>query len=324
MSITGYLLKKFIGGFEPGRANDGNHDIAQVHRVRAKVAFLEAWVSIIGNVLLAAFKITFGILLNSISLMADAVHTASDVITSIIVLVGFKAAEVPADKEHPYGHGRIEPIATLIIAVLLAIVGIEFMVSSVGRLLKGALVEGSLTIAAILLVTAVFKEWMARFSVGLGRMIQAPALIADAWHHRTDAIATAMVAIAMIGSLVGYHQIDAFLGIAVSLLIIYTGYGLGRSAVSTLIGEAPPQEFIDEVSKIAKSVKGVKSLHKVSVHDYGAGRRIVSLHIQVDESMSVAKSHEIANKVEELIANDLAASATVHVEPPVESISGAV
>ncbi|HHY46734.1 MAG TPA: cation transporter [Firmicutes bacterium] len=356
MSLTDFLVRKFLGldrASQPARQAGGPADVpghpagepaAEPCRPdaepghspgepdiaitdfggRAKVAFLEAWVSIIGNIGLSVLKFALGLALNSIALTADAVHTASDVITSVIVLVGFRAAQVPADEEHPYGHGRIEPIATLIIAILLVVVGFEFLTSSIGRVVHGALVQGSVSIAAILAATAVFKEWMARFSVALGKMIQAPALIADAWHHRTDAIATVMVAVAMVGTALGYHEIDAILGIGVSLLIMYTGYSLGRSSASTLIGERPSQSFVDEVSRLAGSVKGVKSLHKVTVHDYGVGRKVLSLHIQVDESLSVSKSHEIAHKVEQEIARNLHASVTVHVEPAPGSTSGSL
>jgi len=180
--------------------------------MRRKYAYLEAWVSIIGNFGLAAVKMFFGSMLNSISLLADAAHTASDVLTSIVVLVGFKFSSSPADEKHPHGHGRVEFLATLLIAAMLMIVGVEFGRTSYGRYMANTAVKGSYAVALVMVAGAIIKEWMSQFSIELGMRTNASALIADAWHHRTDGIASILVAVAIMASQYGYYKIDAVFG----------------------------------------------------------------------------------------------------------------
>lgn len=282
--------------------------------LRKKYAYLEAWVSIIGNLFLALIKILLGLLLNSISLLADAAHTAADVVTSIVVLLGFKISNSPADEKHPYGHGRIEFIASLIISVMLFFVGIEFGKSSYDRLVVNTVVKGSYTVAIIMIFGAVFKEWMSQFSIELGNRTNASALIADAWHHRTDAIASFLVAIAIVASNFGYYKIDAIFGLGVSALIICTGVKIANDSISKLIGEAPEKDDLKNIEDSALSVLGVSSVHKVKIHDYGSYKEI-SLHIQVNDDLTLIKAHDISEKVERAIEKNTDSKVIVHVEP---------
>jgi cation diffusion facilitator family transporter len=281
---------------------------------RKKYAYLEAWVSIIGNFLLAAIKVLFGLMLNSISLLADAAHTASDVLTSVVVLMGFKLSSSPADEKHPYGHGRIEFLATLLIAVMLIIVGVEFGKTSYDRLISNTQVKGSFAVAVVMIAGAIFKEWMSQFSIDLGTRINASALIADAWHHRTDGIASILVAVAIVASQYGYYKVDAVFGLGVSALIVYTGVSIARDSSSKLIGEAADQEIIEDIEKLALSVLGVTGIHKIHVHDYG-DRKMISLHIQVGNHLSLIKAHDISEQVEMVIESKINSKALVHVEP---------
>ncbi|HHW18850.1 MAG TPA: cation transporter [Firmicutes bacterium] len=306
-SITGYLIEKFTGdSSSPEPVTDPD--------VRTKFAFLEAWVSIIGNFILAFIKVTFGLVLNSISLLADAAHTAADVLTSVVVLVGFRMARAPADEKHPFGHGRVEFLSTLVIAILLLVVGFQFGKSSYERLLSNTPVKGSFVVAAIMVFSGVAKEWMTRFALYLGRKTNAQALIGDAWHHRTDAIASVLVAVAIVSSRYGYHWVDAVLGIGVSALIVYTGVELALSSASTLIGEGAPEELLNAIRTEVLKCEGVKDLHKVIVHDYG-GRKSVSLHILVSEDLSLLESHNIATEVEKAVKSRVAGDVVVHMEP---------
>lgn len=282
--------------------------------LRRKYAYLEAYVSIFGNLLLAIVKIIMGLMLNSISLLADAAHTASDVMTSIVVLLGFKLSSSPADDKHPYGHGRIEFIATLIIAIMLLAVGVEFGKSSYTRLISNTAVRGSYLVALAMVFGAVFKEWMARFSADLGDRINASALVADAWHHRTDGIASILVAIAIVASQFGYYKVDAVFGLFVSALIIYTGISIALEAISKLIGEVPEEDELKCIEKIALSVSGVFGVHKVNVHSYGCHKEI-SLHVEVHNDISLVKAHDISEQVERTIEANIGCRATVHIEP---------
>lgn len=304
---TDFLIFKFIRNSNPG--GRVTNPIT-----RQKYAYLEAYISIVGNLLLAAIKMALGLLLNSISLLADAVHTAADVMTSIVVLLGFKLSSTPADEKHPYGHGRLEFIATFIISLMLFLVGIEFAKSSYTRLISNTEVKGSIIVVVIMILGAIIKEWMARFSIDLGTRTNSSALVADAWHHRTDGIASILVAIAIIASYYGYYKVDAVFGLLVSALIIYTGVTIALSAISQIIGEVPAEDELKDIEGIALSVAGVSSVHKVNVHNYGCHKEI-SLHVQVDDNMSLIKAHDISEQVERTIEANMDCRAIVHIEP---------
>ncbi len=295
-----------------------NGENVQSYEVKAKYGYLEGWLSIFLNFILFIFKFIFGLLINSISLIADSFHTLSDVFTSIIVIVGFKIAKKPADEFHPYGHGRFETIATLVIAILIILIGIDFFKNSIERIIKVQVVKGSFLVVGILLFSSLLKEWLARFSIDLGLRIDSSALLADAWHHRSDAIASLLVTLAIIGALFGYHLIDPIFGLLVSGLLIYTGLGFGRMAVDFLIGRGASDEFVSEIEAIARSVKGVKGVHKIFLHDY-KDQKVVSLHVLVDGRLNVHQSHCVAtmvkNKIYQKIEN---ISAEVHIEPSIE------
>ncbi|MGI6128659.1 MAG: cation diffusion facilitator family transporter [bacterium] len=302
--LTNWLLATFVRRYKDLDDPD----------VRAQYGFLEAWISIIGNIILSTVKVILGIVLNSVSLLADAVHTISDVLTSVVVLVSFHAGRRQPDNEHPFGHGRVEFMATLFIALLLALVGIEFGRTSISRLLYGNEVTGSLAAALIMLVSGIIKELMAAVSVDLGHRIDSAALIADAWHHRSDAIASVLVAVAMVAAYYGYPGVDSILGLGVSALIIYTAWQLGSSAGSSLIGEAPASGLVYKITHLATSVPQVLDVHDVVVHDYGVVKAI-SLHIVVARDTSFAAAHEIAQLVEDRIHTSVTGTVVVHVDP---------
>lgn len=302
--VTGWLVRRFVPRWEDS-TDPG---------VRACYGALEAWISIVGNVVLTGFKFAAGLALNSIALLADAVHTLADAASSVVVLVGFRIAGAPPDDKHPFGHGRTENVITVVVAVMLVLVGLSFGQAAVGRLTARPEVRGNLTVTLILLVTAAFKEWLARFSFRLGEAIRSTALAADAWHHRTDAIATVLVVAAMAATLLGYPLLDPILGLVVAGFIVWTGLKLGLSAGSALTGEAPDAAFVEQVCGLTRAVAGVRSLHKVMVHDY-VGRIEVTLHIQVDGGLTVAEAHAIAGRVKHAILEETKALATVHVEP---------
>lgn len=307
VSLTRWLIEKYVGQV------DQTSSVLDPE-VRARYAFLEAWVSIYGNTALSVLKILLGFLFNSISLLADAVHTAADVLTSAVVLLGFKMAQTPADEKHPHGHGRVEFLSTLLIAALLVVVGVQFGRSSYVRLVSRTPVKGSYAVAATMVVGAAFKEWMTRFAIFLGEKARSQALVGDAWHHRTDAIASFLVAIAMVSSRYGLYWIDAVLGLGVSALIVFTGAQLAVSSVSSLIGEKAPDELVDCIREAVLSCQGVRGLHQLVVHDYG-GRKSISLHVLVSGDLSLIKSHEIATQVERAVKARIPADIVVHVEP---------
>jgi cation diffusion facilitator family transporter len=302
--VTTFLVNLFLGKtVEP-----------LTMEVRAKYGFLQGAVSIIVNTSLAVLKFLLGWMTNSIALMADAFHTGSDVLTSAVVVIGFWTAKKPADKEHPYGHERIEPIATLIISLLLIWVGIHFARASYARLSEPHIVTWSAVAFGLMIFSAVAKEWMARFALAIAKLIQSDMLKGDAWHHRSDAIASALVAFSMIATSLGYKKIDSFFGIGIAILIIYTGFDLLRSTVSILVGKAPSQDVINRIIRASLSVDGVEQVHDINVHEYG-NRKVISLHVRIPGEMDTNRSHHLASLVENAVSDSLNASTVVHVDP---------
>ena len=239
--------------------------------VRSRYGSLGAWVSIAVNVLLFAVKGFLGIALNSVALIADAVHTLSDVGTSVVVLMGFRISQRPSDQEHPFGHGRAESIATLIVSILLIVAGVELMDSAVRRIFNPVVNAQEINLAVVIIVagTIVVKELLARFAGQLGVMIDSDVLKADSLHHRSDAFSTVFVLLSIIFVRGGYVYLDGIAGVLVALIVVYTGYIVARKAVSPLLGERPSLELIKQIEDIALGVEGVEGVHDVIVHRYG-------------------------------------------------------
>lgn len=282
--------------------------------VRKNYGLLEGWVSIVINILLFAMKLFFGLIINSVSLIADAVHTLADVITSAIVIVSFKIAGKPSDQEHPFGHGRAEQIATLIIAVLLGLVGLEFFKQSIERLIQPEAVEYNLIVMGALLISALIKEWLYQFAKELGERIDSPALLGDAWHHRTDAFASLGVGIGLLGVMLGYPKVDALLGLVVSGLIIYTAYDIGKECTNQLLGRRPPDEVVSAITDCVLEVDGVLGIHAIEIHEYG-NKQYVTAHLEVAPELDVVKAHQISDLVEEKVSRKLGAAISIHIEP---------
>ena len=282
-------------------------------KIRAKYGLLEGWVSIVINLLLFCIKGVLGLATKSISLIADAIHTLADTATSIVVIIGFKIAKKPSDREHPFGHGRMEAVSTLIVAVFLIVAGVDFLESSIGRIIHPTPVSASWLIVIVISITIVIKELLAQFAKELGVMIESKTLEADFLHHRSDVIATALVVVALVASRYGYTRIDGVAGILVSLIIIYSGYRIAKEAVSPLLGEAPSREFIQKLEEITKSCKGVIGVHDVIVHQYGQ-ENLVSLHIEVSDD-TPSNLHDLSEEVELKIGEEINGTVVVHVDP---------
>lgn len=282
---------------------------------RKSIGYLEAWVSILGNFILFMVKLLLGLAINSLSLIADAFHSLSDVLTSVVVIIGFKLGEKPPDKEHPFGHGRVETVATLIIAFLLFIVAYEIGRDAILRLIHPQKVEFNYIAVIFLFASAGFKEWMATFSIFLGRKIDSSSLIGDAWHHRSDAIASALVGTGIIFMKFNLYFVDGILAIVVAILIGWVAVELTISSSNTLIGTAPDPNLIETIRKTALLVPGVINLHDIYVHDY-LTNKIISLHVEVNDNLTVDEAHDIATKVEDNVKETVKAySVTVHVDP---------
>ncbi len=281
---------------------------------RIRVGMIESWVGLGGNIFLTLLKLIFGLLTNSLALIADAVHSASDIFSSLVVLIGFLMAGKKADSEHPHGHGRTEYLAGLVIGVMLIIAGGAFIYSAYNRL--AGEVFASPSIAAIIAVTAgiILKEFMYYFSVRLSRLIDSDTLEGDAWHHRSDSLSSGLVLVALIGSYFGLYALDAYFGIAIALYIIYTGLKILRNSCSKLLGTAPGHEMQNGIFNCAREVDGVIDAHRLEVHDYGSWK-VITIHVEVKGCLSLEEAHEIAQKVEDHVCNRFHCKTIVHLDP---------
>ena len=292
---------------------------------RGHVGMLEGWVSIIGDFVLFVVKLIFGWLANSIALIADAFHTLSDVATSVVVIVGFKVSQKPADKEHPFGHGRAETIATLTIAILMAVVALEFFKSAIDRLFFSDsdidVTQLNWLFIGVVTLTALGKAWMARFAYQLGDLINSDALRGDAVHHKSDVYTTILVIAGLIGAKYGIPHVDGIMGLGVALMIVKAAYEIAREAIDDLLGKPATTEFINEITTLATSVPGARQVHDVVVHNYG-DQSFISLHIEIDEATSPSIAHNIADNVEHKLAHDLDAQVVTHIDPV--AVSGGV
>ena len=281
---------------------------------RIKIGVFQGWISVLVNSVLFILKLLIGIMVGAVSVIADAVHTLSDVVSSIVVIWGFKQAEKPADVEHPYGHGRAEYIATLIIAILLCVAGIEFIEASIDRIQNPEQVAAEWWMILILMVTIILKEITARYAEFLSSKIASGVLHADAWHHRIDAISSIMVVAAMIAGKYGYPVVDGWAGLGVALFLIFTGFEIAKDAVDDLIGKPPASEEVEVIRQIVMSVDGVLGAHDITIHSYGHDK-FISVHVEIDADKSTAEAHDISEEVEYKLHGALGVEPTIHMDP---------
>ena len=281
---------------------------------RNQIGIFQGWVSTAVNTLLFIFKLFVGIITGAVSLIADAVHTLSDVVTSLIVIWGFKQSKKPADIGHPYGHGRAEYIATLIISVLLCVAGIEFIETAIDRIQNPILIISDWWMVAILGLTVIIKEITARYAKFLSSKIASGLLHADAWHHRTDAVSSILVLIALIAGNFGYPSVDGWAGLFVALILVYTGFDIARDSVDDLIGKPPDEVELDTIRDIALSVPGALGVHDISVHSYGLDK-FVSIHAEINAKKSAAEAHDISEEIESKLEKAMGVEPTIHLDP---------
>lgn len=282
--------------------------------MRCAYGALEAWTSIGINTLLFILKLALGLSIRSVALIADAVHTLSDSATSVVVLVGFRMARRAPDLRHPYGHGRWETIATLIVAVLLLSVCLDLFKQSVESVFMPRLTAAPGWAIAVITASILVKEALARFSLGLGRAIDSRALIADAVHHRSDVFATAMVVVSLAASRFGMPRADGFMGMGVSLVIAWTAFTLIRETISPLLGEGATPELQARIEAMALRHPGILGVHEITVHQYGFAR-MISLHLEVSDREPIGDLHALSEKVEAHIGNELDATVVAHLDP---------
>ena len=276
--------------------------------------YLEGWISIVINTALCALKFWVGCQAGSVAMIADSWHTLSDTLTSAVVILGFWIAAKPADHQHPFGHGRAETVAAIIIGTLLAVVGADFMIQSIRRLINYQSATFSMFAIVVFLISVFFKEALAQFSFWAGRKIDSSSLMADGWHHRSDAVASGLI---VVGALIGgyFWWIDGALGIGVSLLILYAAYDIIRTASSVSMGEAHSAELEQRIREIVRATApAVADVHQLRMHKYGDYIEL-TLHLCFPPEMRVDEAHALAARVKYALKGAIRAETTVHLEP---------
>ena len=287
---------------------------------REKAGITEGIVSVIINSILFAAKFWVGILTGSLALIADAWHTLSDSISSVIVIIGTKLSAKKADKDHPFGHGRWDQITAIFIAVFLGIIAYDFAKESIEQFTERTHVEFGILAIVVTAASIIVKELLAQYAFYLARKTGNESVRADGWHHRTDALSSIIV---LAGILFAGHfwWIDSVLGFIIALMIFYATVKILKDAINKMLGEKPSQEFIDSLThEIIKFYDDDLQLHHLHLHNYITHKEL-TLHIRLNKDLSIENGHEIASAIEKLIMDKYHISSTIHVEPIRDELS---
>lgn len=302
--LSGWIVRRArLAQFRPHSMDD-----------RARLGMLQGWLSAVVNGALCVVKMVLGIWIGSIALIADAVHSLSDVGTSLIVVGGFHWARKPRDQRHPFGHGRIELVTALIMAVILIVLAIEFARFGIARILSPRALVVPFWMIGVVAATLLLKQWLAIFAHVLAKTTASTALQADYWHHVADVLSTVLVLISLAVTRMGWAGADGWAALGIAAFILYAGYVTARDAIHPLLGEAPPTSEVRRIEETACMIPGVRSAHDVIVHTYGEDR-VISFHIEVDAADSALEAHDLAEQAEAIVEKLMGGKAIVHVDP---------
>jgi len=281
---------------------------------KTKAGYLEGIISVIVNSILFILKFWAGVITGSIALTADAWHTLSDSLSSIIVIVAVKLSSKKPDTEHPFGHGRWEQIAALFIAFLLGIIAFDFLKDSFTQFKNHESTEFGTIAIVVTIISIVVKEALAQYAFYIGRKTENVSIKADGWHHRTDALSSAVV---LVGILFAkqFWWIDSALGAIISLMLFYATYQIAKEAINKLLGEKPSSELIEKIKSSIQQydVENIQ-LHHFHIHNY-VGHQELTFHIKLRNDLSIEEGHRIATEIENIIENKFGIVSTIHVEP---------
>lgn len=305
--MTKLLISLFV-------KNSGNVTDA---KVRSAYGTLGGMVGIICNLLLFAGKFFAGIITGAISITADAFNNLSDAASSIITLIGFYIAGKPADEDHPFGHGRMEYVSGLIVSLAILLMGFELLKSSIEKIIHPENITFQIISVVILIVSILVKFWMAVFNKSIGNRIQSEAMNATATDSLNDCISTAAV---LGGMLIFYflgYNLDGIIGVLVACFVLWGGYGAIKDTLNPLLGELPDPQLVDNIEDMVMRHDMVIGVHDMIVHDYGPGRRIVSLHAEVPYTVDIMKAHDMIDHIEMRLMQEYQCEATIHMDPVV-------
>lgn len=301
-----FLVKRFIPNYENTASSD----------VREKYGVLGGALGIICNVFLFALKLAIGAVSGSIAIVSDSFNNLSDCGSSLVALFGAKLSNRRPDSEHPFGHGRSEYVASLIVAFITILLGFELLKGSFDKLSSPDLITLTPIMTGILVLSVLVKVWMFSYNTYLGKKINSSVLLATAKDSLSDVISTlAIVAASVAANIFKLPIIDGIIGLAVSLLIIRTGVGVAMDTIGLLLGKPPEKETVEKINKMVLGGEGIYGVHDLVVHDYGPGRAFASVHAEVPDNGDIVRIHEIIDELERQITQETGIHMVIHMDP---------
>ena len=299
------IIKKFIPAY----------DNTKDKKVRERYCVLAGVLGIICNIVLFAVKVIIGSLMNSISILSDAFNNLSDMGSSIISILGAKMSNRRPDREHPFGHGRMEYIASFVVSCIILVVGFELFRSSIDKIIHPEPVRFSVILIVILTLSMLVKIWMFYYNRYMGKQIDSTVLRAASSDSLNDVVATAAVILAtIIGNYVSF-PIDGIMGVVVSVLIMIAGFKIAKEVVDRLLGQRPDPALVNEITAMILSYNGIIGIHDMIVHNYGPGRNFASVHAEVSDDSDIIKTHEMIDQAEQDILRETGVMIVIHTDP---------
>lgn len=302
--MTNLLIKLFI--------KDKNTENPET---RAKYGILSSVTGIIVNILLSAVKLIIGIFANSISIISDALNNVTDAGSSIVTMIGFKVSQKKIDKDHPWGHGRMEYITAFIVDILIVLVGVELFKSSFDKIIQPTLPDINTVTIVILVIAVLTKLWLFLFYNKIAKTIDSAAIKGNAYDSISDSISTFVVLLSAIVAKIFGISIDGYASILVSIFILFTGFKALKETIDLLLGMKPDTEFVEKLEEFTKKYEMISGIHDIMVHDYGPGRKIVSFHAEVPANCDICKAHDVIDQMEQDIYDEFNCITTIHMDP---------
>ncbi len=292
-----------------------NHENVKDPKVRHAYGILMSVVGIVANILLSAVKLIFGTISGAISVTADALNNLSDAGSQLISLISFKISAKPADRDHPFGHARIEYVASMIVSFLVLLVGVELAKESVDKILHPTESSFTLPVIIVLALSVCVKLWLGFSGKRVGKSIGSGVISATAADSLSDAVATSAVLVSALISRLTSFNTDAYMGVIVSVLIMIAGIKILNDTKNSILGSPPDPEVVESIVAITKEYGDICGIHDMVVHNYGPGNTIASLHAEVDGAKDVYIIHDMIDNVEKRLYTELGVRATIHMDP---------
>ena len=292
-----------------------NHSDLSSPDIRAKIGSMSGAVGIICNLLVVAMKMAVGILTGAFSVIADAMNNLSDAASAVVTLIGFKLAEKPADKDHPYGHARYEYLSGLAVAAMILLIGFELLKTSFDKIINPVPVFYTIPLYLVLVFSVLLKFWMYLFNRKLGTLISSSALIATAVDSRNDAITTGAILLSALVATFTNLSVDGYVSLGLSVFIMYSGVQLARQTISPLLGESASPELRQAILSVLDGEPKVLGYHDLMLHDYGPGQRFGSLHVEMDCKESPMACHDLIDNLERICLDRYNIHLVIHYDP---------